>query len=42
MVVVSHDIDMIKELCTRGVVLRKGHVVFDGPIDEAVVALAAA
>jgi ABC-2 type transport system ATP-binding protein len=42
MVVVSHDIDMIKELCTRGVVLRKGHVVFDGPIDEAVVALATA
>lgn len=39
MVVVSHDMGTVKELCTRGVVLRKGKMVFDGPIDEAIEAL---
>lgn len=36
MVVVSHDTKMIKELCTRGIVIRKGLKSFDGPIEEAV------
>ncbi|MEU1972520.1 ABC transporter ATP-binding protein [Microbacterium sp. NPDC019599] len=36
MVVVSHDVKMIKELCDRGIVIRKGKKVFDGSIDEAV------
>jgi ABC-2 type transport system ATP-binding protein len=36
MVVVSHDTKMIKELCRRGIVIRKGRKVFDGAIDEAV------
>lgn len=36
MVVVSHDVGTVKELCSRGIVIRKGKVVFDGPILEAV------
>lgn len=36
MLVVSHDTNMVKELCTRGIVISKGKKVFDGPIDEAV------
>lgn len=35
MLVVSHGRGMVKQLCTRGIVLRKGKVVFDGPVDEA-------
>jgi ABC-2 type transport system ATP-binding protein len=35
LVVVSHDAEMVRQLCTRGVVLRRGKVIFDGPIDEA-------
>ena len=36
LVIVTHDLDMIRTVVERGVVLRKGAVVFDGPIDEAV------
>jgi ABC-2 type transport system ATP-binding protein len=36
LLVVSHDLDMVSELCTRGVVLRKGEVVYDGPVAGAV------
>lgn len=35
LVVVSHDAEMVRQLCTRGVVLKRGKVIFDGPIDEA-------
>jgi len=35
LVVVSHDAEMVRELCTRGVVLRRGEVIFDGEIDAA-------
>ena len=35
LVVVSHDMEMVRELCTRGVVIRKGEVVFDGAVEEA-------
>ncbi|WP_405373180.1 MULTISPECIES: ABC transporter ATP-binding protein [unclassified Microbacterium] len=35
MMVVSHSKGQVKELCSRGIVIRKGNVVFDGPIDEA-------
>lgn len=35
MMVVSHSKGQIKQLCTRGIVIRKGNVVFDGPIVEA-------
>lgn len=41
MVVVSHDVGTVKELCTRGIVIRKGKMHFDGPIDAAVEALKA-
>jgi ABC-2 type transport system ATP-binding protein len=40
MVVVSHDMKMVQELCSRGIVLRKGAMVFDGPIEDAVAAMA--
>jgi ABC-2 type transport system ATP-binding protein len=36
MLVVSHDMNMVKELCERGIVIAKGKKVFDGPILEAV------
>jgi ABC-2 type transport system ATP-binding protein len=36
LVIVSHDLDMVRELCSRGVVLNRGDVVYDGPIEGAV------
>jgi len=39
MMIVSHSAAQVKELCTRGIVIRKGSVIFDGPIDEAVARL---
>lgn len=36
MFVVSHSAGQVKQLCERGVVLQRGQIVFDGPIDEAV------
>ncbi|GAA1989042.1 ABC transporter ATP-binding protein [Terrabacter lapilli] len=36
LVIVSHDLDMVKRVCDRGVVLRQGVLVHDGPIDGAV------
>ena len=39
MLVVSHSAGMVKELCDRGIVIKKGKKIFDGPIDEAVEAL---
>ena len=36
LVVVSHDLDMVRKVCDRGVVLRQGKKVADGPISEAV------
>lgn len=36
LVVVSHDLDMVSKLCERGVLLRGGKVLFDGPSGEAV------
>jgi ABC-2 type transport system ATP-binding protein len=38
LVVVSHDLDLVSRLCTRGVVLASGHVVADGPVAETVAA----
>jgi ABC-type polysaccharide/polyol phosphate transport system ATPase subunit len=35
-VIVSHDLDSLRQMCTRGVWLKRGRIVFDGPIDEAV------
>jgi ABC-2 type transport system ATP-binding protein len=36
LVIVSHDLDMVRELCDRGIVLSKGEVVYDGPIEGAI------
>jgi ABC-2 type transport system ATP-binding protein len=36
LVVVSHDMDMVRELCARGVVINKGEVVYDGPVEGAI------
>jgi ABC-2 type transport system ATP-binding protein len=36
MLVVSHNKQQILEVCTRGIVLQKGKVIFDGDIKEAV------
>jgi ABC-2 type transport system ATP-binding protein len=39
MVVVSHDLDTVANLCKRGILLRQGRVVFDGDSHEAVAML---
>lgn len=36
MLVVSHDMNMVQELCERGIVIAKGKKTFDGPVSEAV------
>lgn len=35
LVVVSHDLDMVRGLCDRGIVLRQGELVYDGDIESA-------
>lgn len=35
-VVVTHDLNTVKTICDRGLVLRRGKLIFDGPVDEAV------
>jgi ABC-2 type transport system ATP-binding protein len=35
MVIVAHDIPLLKELCDRGVLLTQGRVAFDGDIERA-------
>ena len=32
----THSLGLAKELCTRGIVLEKGSIVFDGSIDDAI------
>ncbi|WP_040165466.1 ABC transporter ATP-binding protein [Microbacterium gorillae] len=36
LVVVSHDMEMIRELCTRGIVINKGELIYDGEIEGAI------
>ena len=36
MMVVSHSKEQVKQLCTRGIIIRKGQVIFDGDIDRAI------
>ena len=36
LVVVSHDLDLVADICERGVVMDKGRKVFDGPCTKAV------
>ena len=35
-VVVSHDLDALREICTRGLWMKQGRIVADGPIDEVI------
>ncbi|WP_203137743.1 ABC transporter ATP-binding protein [Microbacterium sp. JZ31] len=39
LVIVSHDMDMVRELCNRAVVIRKGELVYDGGVDDAIAAM---
>ena len=39
LVVVSHDLNLVPEICERGVVLEKGQIVLDGPVEDAIRAL---
>lgn len=41
MFIVSHNANQVRKLCTRGIVLDRGRVIYDGPIDEAIVRLQA-
>lgn len=36
LVIVSHDMEMVRELCTRGVVINKGDLIYDGEIEGAI------
>jgi ABC-2 type transport system ATP-binding protein len=36
LIVVSHDLDMVAQLCERGLLLQSGKLVFDGPSDQAI------
>lgn len=36
LVVVSHDLDLVSKICTRGVLLDHGEVIFDGRVEDAV------
>jgi ABC-2 type transport system ATP-binding protein len=35
MVIVAHDLPLLRDLCRRGIVLSEGRVVFDGPMERA-------
>ena len=35
-VLVSHDLDAVRDMCDRAIVMDHGHVVFDGPVTEGV------
>ncbi|GAA1777045.1 MULTISPECIES: ABC transporter ATP-binding protein [Agromyces] len=39
--IVSHDLGMVSDLCSRGIVLRRGEMVFDGAIGDAITTLKA-
>lgn len=41
LVVVSHDLDLVADLCTRGVVLSEGRLTVDGSVEAAVAELRA-
>jgi ABC-2 type transport system ATP-binding protein len=39
LMVVSHDLDSVKEVCQRGILLSRGHVVYDGPVEKTIACL---
>ena len=36
LVVVSHDLNMVSDICERGILINRGKLIFDGPSKEAV------
>lgn len=36
LVVVSHDLDLVSQICDRGVLLEHGNIVMDGPVSDVV------
>lgn len=36
LLLVTHSLSQAKEFCDRGIILNKGHLVYDAPIDEAI------
>lgn len=36
LVVVSHDLNLVPQICERGVLLEKGRVILDGPVEDAI------
>lgn len=36
LVIVSHDMEMVRELCSRAIVIDKGIVIYDGAVDGAI------
>lgn len=39
LVVVTHDQSMVRELCTRAIIIRKGKMIFDGNVEDALAVL---
>ncbi|MDF0514651.1 ABC transporter ATP-binding protein [Agromyces sp. H3Y2-19a] len=37
--IVSHDLGMIADICSRGIVIRRGEMMYDGPVAEAITTL---
>ena len=35
-VIASHNLDILRQQCTRGIVMSGGHIVFDGNIESAI------
>lgn len=36
LIVVSHDLDLVSKICSRGVLLEHGNLVMDGPVEDVV------
>ncbi|MAH93693.1 MAG: sugar ABC transporter, partial [Hyphomonas sp.] len=34
-VMATHQVSLMKQMCNRGIVLKKGQIVFDGDLEEA-------
>lgn len=41
LMVVSHDLESVKKVCQRGILLKQGQLVFDGPVEETISVLRA-
>jgi ABC-type polysaccharide/polyol phosphate transport system ATPase subunit len=36
LVLASHNLGLLQEHCSRGVLMEQGQIIFDGPIEEAI------